>query len=246
MSAFSFWRNAFHHPLTITWYYGPTVNGPWYEAGQSSNQVYVLLGAPQTAPLYHTLVHLGCENAKGETTPEGAIPKIWEEFTDRSVVRVNTSASMQYYGPRTSQNLDPLPSDFFTTAGLLEHGDGRCSAWANLFVDILKTQGIVTASLKEIRTKDVFTIGLGRGFWVRSFIEGQGPNEHPSIGPFASHAVVMIDNALNIYDPSYGRFFPNLVKWEDLIVQMFKYSHPVTENEITDGNTLGDEQTYIH
>ena len=52
----------FYNPLTMTWYYGPTVDGHWYEAGTSANPVSVLLGAP----LYQTLVHLGCENAAGD------------------------------------------------------------------------------------------------------------------------------------------------------------------------------------
>ena len=53
---------GFHDPLTITWYYDPTADGPWHEAGTSANPVSVLLGAP----LYQTLVHLGCENAAGD------------------------------------------------------------------------------------------------------------------------------------------------------------------------------------
>ena len=46
------------------------------DAGTSANQVYVTWGAPQTAPLYQTLVHLGCENAAGDNcanVPEYAI-----------------------------------------------------------------------------------------------------------------------------------------------------------------------------
>ena len=48
------------------------MNDLWYEAGESSNPVSMLLGAP----LYHTLVHLGCENATGDNcanVPEYAI-----------------------------------------------------------------------------------------------------------------------------------------------------------------------------
>ena len=197
---------ALWDPLTITWYYSPTDSdaGPWLDAGISRNPVYVLLGAPQTAPLYHTLVHLGCENAKGETTPEGAIPKIWGEFTDQRVVRVKTSAPMQYYGPRTSQNPDPLPRDFFTTEGLLKFGDGRCEAWANFFVDTLRIQGIDTAFTRVIFPKNNLPNIAPFGFLVKHWeitysprhaqdlpgIAGQG-NENPK-SAFANHVVVSL------------------------------------------------------
>ena len=197
---------ALWDPLTITWYYSPTDSdaGPWLDAGISRNPVYVLLGTPQTAPLYHTLVHLGCENAKGETTPEGAIPKIWGEFTDQRVVRVKTSAPMQYYGPRTSQNPDPLPRDFFTTEGLLKFGDGRCEAWANFFVDTLRIQGIDTAFTRVIFPKNNLPNIAPFGFLVKHWeitysprhaqdlpgIAGQG-NENPK-SAFANHVVVSL------------------------------------------------------
>ncbi len=223
--------------MRLDWACGSQKNGQFKPiTGTSENQVSVTLGDPATSPLYHTLVHLGCKNAKGEidalpsTLPSGeekrgAIAAIWEEFRDLRVTRISTDMPMQYWGPYSSQNLESPPDDFFTTAGLLKNGDGRCYAWANLFVDILKAQGIAVASVKEIRTKDAMfdqELWMGDGFWVNEFLEAQGPNEHPYTGPF-THAVIMLEHSSSIYDPSYGKAYSNLVAWEDLTVNMFRY-----------------------
>ncbi len=103
------------------------------------------------------------------------------------------------------------------------------------------------ASVKEIRTKDAMIgarQGVREGFWINDFLKAQSPNKQSNTGPF-THAVVMIENSSSIYDPSYGREYPSLVKWEDLTVKMLLYSDQETGNQITDGNTLGDEQTEI-
>ncbi len=245
--------------MRIDWAYGFAKNGQFKQVtGVSEHQLYITLAAPLTSPVYHTLAHLGCKNAAGEidalpsTLPSGeekrgTIAAIWEEFLDLRVARVSTNTPMQYWGAYSSQNLNPTPPDFFTTAGLLKNGDGRCYAWANLFVDMLNAQGIAQASVEIIRTKDfVFNqkYYLGDKFWVNTFLSAQGPNNEPYNGPF-NHAVVMFENSSNIYDPSYGRSYANLMAWEDLTVLDLGYIDQKTNIGFTNANTIGDEQTEI-
>ena len=95
----------------------------WCSAGTSANQTYVTLGDPLTT-VYHTLVHLGCKNADGENTAANCTSKIWAEFTDRDVRRVD-GVQLTYYASYTCCNV--------TTASLLANGDGQCGAWAKFF-----------------------------------------------------------------------------------------------------------------
>lgn len=114
----------------ITWDGGTT----WCDAGISKNQVYVTLGDPVGGvTIFHTLVHLGCKNADGEATPIGCTDKIWSEFTDRDVRRVD-GTRLTYYASYTCANV--------TTASLLANGDGQCGAWAKFFIDMRKVQGL--------------------------------------------------------------------------------------------------------
>jgi len=238
----------FHNPLTITWYYGPTADGPWYEAGQSSNQVYVLLGAPQTAPLYHTLVHLGCENAAGETTESGAVKKIWQEFTDQAVLTVNTKL-LKYWHEGKAEGL-------VSTADLLREANGQCGAWAEFFMDMLKAQHISSTIKIEIfedsdpgkrgfLVKDWSFIGMGlspgtppynyiqyEDVFDKSGVKGQG-NPNPP-GGFRNHYIVKyieqfydpVDGQMKevrkYYDPSYGTGpFYSQNEWENASLDGF-------------------------
>jgi hypothetical protein len=123
---------SFFDPLEISWQFSVDNGATWLDAGTSDNQVYVTLSDPLTT-VYHTLAHLGCKNAQGETTEANTTAKIWQEFTDRDVRRVD-GLQLTYY---TS-----YLCSYITTADLLTHGDGQCGAWAKLFLDMRKVQGI--------------------------------------------------------------------------------------------------------
>jgi hypothetical protein len=124
----------FFDPLKIKWQVSPDNGKTWLCAGASRNQAYITLGDPTTGTtVYHTLAHLGCKNAEGETQPAQATTKIWGEFTDCKVYRVDRT-QLTYYASYKTDNV--------TTASLLENGDGQCGSWAKLFIDVLKVQGI--------------------------------------------------------------------------------------------------------
>lgn len=122
----------FFDPMSISWSYSMDGGSTWCSAGTSANQTYVTLGDPLTT-VYHTLVHLGCKNADGENTATNCTSRIWIEFTDRDVRRVD-GVQLTYYASYTCGNV--------TTASLLANGDGQCGAWASLFIDMRKVQGI--------------------------------------------------------------------------------------------------------
>jgi hypothetical protein len=122
----------FFDPMSITWSFSVDGGSTWCNAGTSANQTYVTLGDPLTT-VYHTLAHLGCKNADGENTAANCTAKIWAEFTDRDVRRVD-GVQLTYYASYMCGNV--------TTASLLANGDGQCGAWAKFFIDMRKVQGI--------------------------------------------------------------------------------------------------------
>ncbi len=124
----------FFDPMLIDWSISISMNGlkTWLDGGTCSNQTYITLGDPLTT-VYHTLAHIGCRNAQGEVSAQNCTAKIWDEFTDRDVRRVD-GVQLTYYASYNCANVD--------TATLLLHGDGQCGAWASLFIDLRKVQGI--------------------------------------------------------------------------------------------------------
>jgi hypothetical protein len=124
---------GFFDPLEITWNYLPKSGSTWWGAGETLNQTYVTLGDPVTTPVFHTLAHLGCKNAAGMNQPAEVTEAIWGEFADQCVRRID-GRQLTYYASYTCSNT--------STAALLSNGDGQCGAWAKLFIDLRKVQGI--------------------------------------------------------------------------------------------------------
>jgi hypothetical protein len=94
-----------------------------------------------TGLMRETLFNLGCRNAKGlGSAAQAVVDAIYNDFKDRDVQRVKFSSGtldgvkMAYWNnPQTIVD---------STTGLLSTGDGRCGAWAQLFTDVLRSQGI--------------------------------------------------------------------------------------------------------
>ncbi|MBQ7251760.1 MAG: hypothetical protein IJS32_04075 [Kiritimatiellae bacterium] len=148
---------AYWPSLPVAWSFSLDKGTNWFAVCTSENPVYVTLGDPLTT-VYHTLVHLGCSNAAGETTEAGCTAKIWADFTDRDVRRAD-GTQLTYYGSWQCQNV--------TTASLLATGDGQCGAWACLFLDIRKVQGITeTKHLVQFLPND---LADATGFIVKNW-----------------------------------------------------------------------------
>jgi len=107
----------------------------------STHKVYVVGGAMSNVSsiLYHTLVDLGCEAAKGKTTDYDIFEAICNRFkTD--INRIDGEGALKYWGPLASEN--PTVQEFTTVTELLTHLDGRCGAWAKMLAATLKIQGV--------------------------------------------------------------------------------------------------------
>jgi hypothetical protein len=134
----------FFDPMSIAWSFSADDSSTRCDAGTSVNQTYITLGDPLTT-VFHTLVHLGCKNADGENMEANCMSKIWSEFTDRDVRRID-GVQLTYYATSTCTNI--------TTASLLANGDGQCGAWSHFMKDCLCVQGITNATIKTVAPKD--------------------------------------------------------------------------------------------
>ncbi|MCL1857231.1 MAG: hypothetical protein FWF84_06315, partial [Kiritimatiellaeota bacterium] len=121
-------------PFTLAWEVSYDSGDTWHQAGITHHTLYVTLDWPIKDCLrYETLFYIACRHAHGETTVAGVIAKIWAHFASLAVKRVD-GTPLKYYGNYNVQS--------YTTASLLAQGDGRCQAWARLFLDVLKIHGV--------------------------------------------------------------------------------------------------------
>jgi len=187
----------FYNPLTITWYYGPTVNGPWYEAGTSSNRVYVTWATPKTT-LIETLLHVGCEGEKvgGEfgTDDQKVLKKIWAKLATRTIRRVSDQHVLSYYGfyfldVNKNGKIEPdVPGEVTNknhpdlckvkyAAPLIKEGNGQCHAWTDFMLQALLAQGLEKINpIPHETLKAKITSGLGDAFAVKNWQkEGNDP-----------------------------------------------------------------------
>ncbi|NCO36923.1 MAG: hypothetical protein GW893_24065, partial [Armatimonadetes bacterium] len=232
------------NPMTLTWEVDVNDEGHWCEAGDTANRTYVTLGVPTTALRQETLFDIGCRNADGESVSATAVDKIYLEFSDQSVQRIDPSTGsldgvdMTYWSPT---NPAPQPQ-CWQTEGLLALGDGRCGAWARFLSDCLAIQAIASdvavvdapaiqnpAQLQtDINTHlPPDTYQVLPIFFVKDWdlsnpnpfnpIDQNGVEGQGNPNPradFDNHAIVKFNG--EYYDPSYGSpKTASKVSWED-------------------------------
>jgi hypothetical protein len=127
----------FFKPFTINWqisFDGTT----WKNAGTSNNTLYVTKTTPQMASgsfkWYHTVFDISCRNAQTKSVETDIISSVWSEFTDHVVLNWNGD-SLFYYKIMNSPNV--------TLGSLLKYRDAECYTFAQLFLSLIKIQGIV-------------------------------------------------------------------------------------------------------
>lgn len=139
-SAFEINKVRYYAPFSVQWELSFD-NIHWYSAGISESIVYVTWhdappedgGFLPNFRYYHTLFDIACRNADGATTEDDIIDKIWNDFTDHSVMNA-AGLPLHYYKNLYSPNVY-LPQ-------LLKDNDGECYTWAMLFLALLKLNGI--------------------------------------------------------------------------------------------------------
>jgi hypothetical protein len=238
----------FFDPLEIVWEVSPDGGTTWFHAGTSKNQVYVTLSDPLIT-MYHTLVHIGCTNASQKTRADQVVTKIWSEFSDLDVKRID-GTQLTYWGETVRG--DHENPDFLKTTTLLQRGDAKCAAWANFFNDCLLVQGIDGGTVKRIVPKPQpgrTVVGLAINNWDLNAnppkdlpgIPGQNNPNPPST--FLDHAVVQYQDKL--YDPSYGGTpYNNIVSWEDTSLAAILYKDRMGRVKFSP-NIRGSAETQI-
>jgi len=210
----------------------------WVSTDRSTrNPVYLTYAQPTGFPsnrgtkLYQTLVHIGSKSAQGKKEEAEVISSIWDYFKTLSVTDAGGKKLYYYKIPTNTGN-------YQTVSGLLSvHRDGQRTAWADLFVAVLRAQGITKGQRVDVYNSD------GLGILVRNWTvlagpsypgdypydllldmrydgpanKGQGNTNPP--GHFAFHSIVRMEmggNVTRYYDPSYGTGpFPSLRDWQN-------------------------------
>jgi alpha-tubulin suppressor-like RCC1 family protein len=184
----------------------------WSEVAKTKHTIYVTFGDPKTNLRQETLFDLGCRNADGETDEGNARDRMFSEFTDRNVKRLD-GTQMTYWSNGQMGSTD--------TPALLSRpdGNGNCQSWSGLFRDVLLIQGIqadrirvwpqahdTSVIVKSWRFTEPphgppnhpYVIGLDAT--DAQGIAGQGNPDPP--GSFNGHWIT--DSGGAYYDPSYG------------------------------------------
>jgi hypothetical protein len=186
--------------------------GTWIELPNKTSNVTYITNIDLTNPVVHTVLDIGCRNAKGLTNPSEVARAIWYNqengFYDPSPgVKRADGTEMKYWGPAASIPATPTTRpDFFSYAGLVKNADGRCNAWAELLVAVLATQGVTSTYTQVVpnATSAPPAFPIAEGIYVFEELDGQGTSGQEF--KFDGHAVVTLELAgkHHILDPSYG------------------------------------------
>jgi hypothetical protein len=138
---FTYKEVKYWESFEIKWYLTRSPEEPEELIGTSSNPLYIthkkaLAVDPAFKPFY-TVLHLGCKNAFDNVIEATIVDKVYFEFEDRMVRKIEGTVDMTYWGPGDA----PEPACWYTY-GLLRYEDGRCGTWAAFFHDLLSMQGI--------------------------------------------------------------------------------------------------------
>lgn len=187
-------------------------NSDWSKIATTKHSVYVVLTDPITSLRQESLAELGCRNADNQTAEASARNKMYEEFTDRVVKRLD-GKQMTYWLNDQMGCTD--------TADLLSRadGNGNCQSWSGLFRDVLRFQGIQADRIR------VWPQGNDTSVAVKTWTFTEpphGPANHPYVigvdatdvqgvpgqgnpnppGSFNGHWIT--ESGGTYFDPSYG------------------------------------------
>ncbi len=226
-------------PVTIEW----TVydkNDRLVGTSRSTHTIYVTWDEPATTLRQETLFNLACETSNGMTIGTDAgkavFDKIWTEFSDREVKRMD-SVVMGYYSkvPFVAYtNLTSVPE-------LIDTADGPCQKWASLLRETSRVHGDNPSKISKIEGDPVTVnevaptvismivkdhtcagappyqkeIDANKDITRNAFSPAQGTIK-PAKDVFADHAVVRFGTSEVIYDASYGKKPDNIRDWENI------------------------------
>lgn len=128
----------FFKPFNIGWDVSFDGGLTWRAADTTRNTLYVTRSAPQPEAghfkWYHSVYDISCRNANMQSTDTDIIAAVWSEFTDQSVLNY-ADDSLHYYSPKNTVNTN--------LGSLLNYRNAQCYTFAQLFLSIIKIQGVV-------------------------------------------------------------------------------------------------------
>ncbi len=128
-------------PFTIEWQVSFDDGKTWRFVGASMNTLYVTQNTPMNEfngndanfKWFHTVFDLSCKNADKKSTETDIISGVWSEFTDHVVLNYNGD-SLFYY--------KTMNTPYVTLSTLLKYKNAECYTFAQLFLALIKIQGI--------------------------------------------------------------------------------------------------------
>ena len=150
--------------FSIVWEMSDNPNGQWVNIGTSRNIMYVVKKEPKRIQstgnkrsgdnnyaTFRTILHIGCQYGQGEVLDKSVIDKVYGYFKLKNVRSIENNLCMQYWGDQIGDGFATnVPVWVNYPLGLIKYGDGYCQAWAEFFVEIMRTQGIGELKLKGI------------------------------------------------------------------------------------------------
>ena len=215
-------------------------DGNWAQVATTRHQVYLTLDDPTTTLRQETLFFLGSKNADGQNDDKIAFTKIWSDFTDLDVRNVS-GLKIKYWEAKAIQDAGNPNLGPYSTEYLLKNNDGACGAWGRFLRDISNIQGIAAKRASLEMKQLTFDPGDGYGvkandpvsFYVKdwkienmfpvrlSHTPGQSNTSPPDVFSSLGHCVSHFDG--KIYDPSYGKSYPDAKSWAHGSVSVVDY-----------------------
>jgi hypothetical protein len=91
----------------------------------------------EATTFYQTCLDISCKEADGKSSTDIIVQSIFNKFQSHCVAKYPGNICMKYWG-----NDNPLSSGCRGIRGLLAFNDANCGEWAELFIDMIKLQGI--------------------------------------------------------------------------------------------------------
>ena len=164
--------------------------------------------------IFESLLNISCKAASGASIQSEVFDLLWKKVQTNNIELLD-GRTLTYWGAGNN-----TPGEHFTTDKLLEKGDGRCGHWKNLFVDLLRSQGLNVgySDCEEFQIGPnpdrsfVYDDVEGKVMWhfgtdwdivrlkqTASRFQGGG---HPNSGDFQDHVINIYDD--NYYDATCG------------------------------------------
>ncbi len=132
-----------HFPnFTIKWYFFDKEDGIFRKIGESNHPLYVTHKKPINTQVIHSFLFISCKSANNKNAEDDVMSTIYDDFTDQCVKKYNGSKCMGYWVEPKPPQGGTANDACFTGIALVAWENATCGAWADLHVELVKTQGL--------------------------------------------------------------------------------------------------------